>query len=283
LGASVRKLIEEFHLYAESGALVLCADGLAERDGKEVFEHFCNGVDIPAEVLEGVYFPIGLSSGKPFNARVIVGDLTPDEDSQSVLQVTWRLSIPNGRLVIADGFGVLECGGNIDQIGEGVKTVAVPPGDYCVTVEGYLPSAIHDGDTCALRECWRKLRPDAREVDWKAASADEELSKQLARRETLGAWFRRTCPGKTPPDWLLQFSQDNPRQFDPGYETYWERETAGRNLEEAWLDYLSYTIQLVPLASPPSLPSWWESRCFQWERRYPSSFPLGIRVHCPRP
>ncbi len=92
--------------------------------------------DRKALVRRGVYLPL-LFDGDCMldNALIVVGDLLPDEASQAILALTWKLSIPCGHLIISAESGEAEY---IEQAIQNQRQkhyevfewVDVPPGDY---------------------------------------------------------------------------------------------------------------------------------------------------------
>lgn len=105
-------------------------------------EEFCqahyegNARDRKALVRRGVYLPL-LFNGDCMldNALIVVGDLLPEEASQAILTLTWKLSIPCGHFIISAECGEEEYIQNAvqnerEEHFEVFEWVDVPPGDY---------------------------------------------------------------------------------------------------------------------------------------------------------
>ena len=114
------------------------------------------------------------------NAIAVVGDLTEQEANEWIGRISWKLSIPCGKLLIVCG------GGDEDDLaaaisGEGYEgfddyfeTLDVPPGEYLVEIYAYVSSMTVD----------LYFRDD----------------------EPLSEWFYQTHPGVELPRWLQQFN-----------------------------------------------------------------------------
>ncbi len=107
-------------------------------------EEFCqahyegNDRDRKALVRRGVYLPL-LFNGDCMldDALIVVGDLLPEEASQAIPALRWKLSIPCGHLIISAECGEAEYIQNAvqnerEEHYEVFEWVDVPPGDYQV-------------------------------------------------------------------------------------------------------------------------------------------------------
>ncbi|GAB4210868.1 MAG: hypothetical protein OHK0012_02270 [Synechococcales cyanobacterium] len=107
-----------------------------------------NARDRKALVRRGVYLPL-LFDGDCMldNALIIVGDLLPEEASQAIHVLTWKLSIPCGHLIISAESGEEEyirkaVHNEREEHYQVFEWVDVPPGDYQVDLYATPPRFI---------------------------------------------------------------------------------------------------------------------------------------------
>jgi hypothetical protein len=171
--------------------------------------------------------------------RVVVDEpLTPDEEAQWLGRVSWRLDLPDGRLLVMGGFDpdVLSWWRDADDPdadGRGVGVVQAEPGSWRVDVYAHVGSmngreTLHEND------------------------------------EPIGAFFRRCHPDRPVPLWLahtLQFSG--------------EGEPVGA-LDTDVASVVGFLVHLTPFEG--DLPSRPEGGWFEYDegRRIPEVFPVGI-------
>jgi hypothetical protein len=207
-------------------------------------------------VERGLVIPVELVQDDPLIVRVVLGDLTPEEESEWVGRIVHTLRVPCGSLAVEGGLDP-----STDDESEYVLFVDVPPGDYRVEVLTYLHGI--NSDYCV-----------------------SELSK-----EKLGTWFRRTRPNAEMPLWLKLYLVDEP-DADPGHEKEWEAYADEiDSLSESEYDalmgsqgFLDFVIHLTPLAeaaddaapeSEPTEEGWFD---IDTGARRPELCPLGIEV-----
>jgi hypothetical protein len=207
-------------------------------------------LDLPGKVAEGWVIPVELVQDDSFHVRVVMGDLTQDEEEQWVARLEWKLRIPDGCLSIEGGLDP-----ETRDTDDFVRFIEVPPGNYRVEIYTYLTGM--NGRAC--REAMKSSK-------------------------TLGEWFRRTRPNETMPDWLMHQISTYPRE-DPGLERNWEAlamtceslALEKRVEENPTIDFL---VRLSPFehelpAPPANIDGWFH---YAANVRMPELFPLGIMV-----
>src|SRR5688572_22892581 len=83
------------------------------------------GEDLPRHVWEGLVIPVSLEQDSCLRVRVVIGDLTADEEGQWVGRIAWKLTIPCGTLAVEGGLDP-----RVSDEDRFVQFVEVPPGDY---------------------------------------------------------------------------------------------------------------------------------------------------------
>lgn len=208
-------------------------------------------------VEEGVFIPMELVQDDDFLLRIVVGDLQGTEATDWVGRLSWKLSLPEGQLVLASGLEYLiEEDKEAEFLRELIRVIEVPPADYRFDIYSYLVG-VHG--------------------DWDLPEGD---------KEPLGAYFRRTRGEETVedamPDWLKSRLARAPG-LDPGHENYWQQDDVQMKRVEVWENDpppVDFVIQLRPLtadiALSAAMPELNDSLFRMQERRRPELFPLGV-------
>jgi hypothetical protein len=235
----MKALEEVFNKYHESGAIVLGVEGMGGEGKKLIHEQFLAGIaKAPQAVMEGFYLPFQLYSGAEFNCRFTMQPLKPEEEAQYIAYSAGRLEASDGGIFLADGFGVLEPGREIEDDGFEVVTIDVPRGDYLVTCYGFLPGPIvHNFRGETGRE--------------------------------LGQWYMESYGDAPPPYWFLEWEPEVPAET----MSLWRGA-----VEEGpdWTKYLHFVFQLKPFEAWMDFR--WSERCFNFRYRPPEKMPLGIKT-----
>lgn len=196
-----------------------------------------------AAIERGDILPLAVESEDPTNVRVVVDEpLAPAEQAEWVGVVRTGLRVPDGRLVAAGGIAyILEKAAWVE---EGARVVEVPPGDYAATL--YCYASAPNGRWCV---------------------------EQAGAGEPLGAWCRRSHPGRELPAWLHNLCLHDP-SLDPGRNAFWKR--AQEKEGGAVVDFL---LHLETARAPLVIPRCGAAGVFSaGECRRPEPFPLGIPV-----
>jgi hypothetical protein len=232
----------------DSGGMSLLSSSIVQRvieDGREDDEGFVKRHQAILGLLAG---------DDSFIARVVAGEpLTEDEQSQWIAHYRWALDIPCGKLLVCGGFdpGILEAWQESGEHSD-VRSLDVPPGKYLVDVYTYLHSM---NGRVILGDVWR---------------------------QKLGAWFRRSHPGRAFPSWvageLAMFNDE-----DPGHEGKWEDlagsvKSGALDVETEPLDWVGFLIHLQPFDPKARLSRPEEGGWFGAELglRRPKILPLGL-------
>lgn len=194
--------------------------------------------------FQGAIMMLSLYQDDGYTVRVVLGDLTPEEQTEWTAKAVWKLNLESGKMVVSgvcdedleeylEDFPPAESGGNY-QLG---CFVEVPKGEYTATIYSYPPGDLSGGlmrieNPRLFRECFGK-------------DADLKYEKPLE-------YFNRTRPFETPPAWVTD------------------------GFEEA--DFLHFLIHLAPLSSDLKVPDFEPDGCILWEYRKPPIFPVGIRL-----
>lgn len=187
-----------------------------------------------------------------FHARIVLGELSEEEQHEWLGRASWWLQIPDGVLVLAAG-GEFSWGWTEDfEEDEFVHQVAVPPGRYRVDIYTTLTG---------VNGLWALER--------------------AGQKEALGTWWRRTRPDEPMPAWLQFLLLEN-LATDPGHASEWDGWSSARHhalmdtVEKgAWIDWI---VQLRPLQGEPpkKLPELDEGCFTEPELRIPERCPRGI-------
>lgn len=211
--------------------------------------------DLVRHVREGLVIPVALVQDDPLLVRVVLGDLTPEEDEEWVGRVVSTLRIPCGTLAVEGGLDPRVDDEEAEEEGY-VKYVEVPPGDYTVEILTYLHGI--NGEYC-VEDALKKERP--------------------------GAWFRRTRPDTPMPKWLELWLSDEPGD-DPGHKKEWEEfaeYVEGLSEEEHDARFgskplIDFVIRLTQLEGEGEVSESGEDGWFEIDTgaRKPDRFPLGL-------
>src|SRR5262249_52065487 len=142
--------------------------------------------------------PTELFQDDPFVIRLVVGgELTAQESEEWCGRLDWKLRVPDGDLVVCGGseYVMEEWEGEEEYLGEYVRHVRIPRGDYKASLYMYLGGV--NGRPCL-----------------QAARGGDEP-------DPLGEWFRRTRPKEAFPAWLHNDCVADPSE-DPGHEKEWK-------------------------------------------------------------
>jgi hypothetical protein len=239
-----------FKIAAEAGSIYVAPDDLSGRPAAEALALAQGDAEaVRAGLAAGLFLPLELLQEDGFAGRVVLGPLTPAEADEWIVQTAWNLDVRCGRVAIGADLSAIERRLNIGAeaaFADRVCVVDVPPGEYCVTVYGYLP-----GSAVAV---WRE------EHD-----------------EPIGSWFRRTrppCELERWPPWLILWCAD---EEDPGFEDEWDAffEAHDYNDLRARIgDYVEYLFHFTP--ARPSPPPNTASGYLPWRTRKPKKCPLGV-------
>jgi hypothetical protein len=227
----------------EAGCLLYAADkNLGGLPFSRFHEFFGGARGLKDLVLQGAVLPMSLYQDDGYNVRVRRGDLTAAEQAEWTSKAAWKLNLASGLMVVSgvcdedmdDGladFPVAETGGDY-ELG---CLVEMPAGEYAVSIYSYPPNDLAGG--------WMRLENPRLFRECFGADADLQYEKPLA-------YFRRTRPQETPPDWLKA-----------GFE------------EAGFLDFL---IHLAPLSAELKAPEFEPDGCILWQYRKPEICPRGI-------
>ncbi len=234
----------DYHVDNEATIVLLRSAGGGAPERKEIH------TNLASAVANGWTALLELIQDDSFNLRVVVGELSAQEEAEWVGKVQWSLRAPSHRLI-------LETGLEPSLAEEEVRTLAleVPAGDYRATCYAYLPGV----------NSWACLR-------------------EAGHVEALGEWFRRTRGGEPMPDWLLVHLAEAPGE-DPGHEHEWESFILTEDFVEALIRLrrnppVDFILHLDPLT--PGTPC--RNRKARRPRpatdnaRKPEKFPLGLMV-----
>lgn len=224
----------------EAGCLFYAADrklgglpfaALDERDWRTLTE-------------KGALMATSLYQDDGYNVRVRFGELTAEEQSEWTARVSWKLNLESGLMVVS---GV--CDPDIEKYVEEFPVaehegdyhlgcvVEIPAGEYAATFYAYPPNDLSGG--------WMAIE-NPREFRL-AFGAESDM-----KHEKPPAYFARTRPAETPPEWI-----------DNGWED---------------ADFLDFLIHLAPLSEALAPPAFEDDGCLQWHYRKPALCPVGIRL-----
>lgn len=185
----------DLHLHNEANGWVLTSGTRNGRPEKDFTKP--GSATWAAAIDDASIVPMALFQDDSFDVRVVVGgELSAQETEEWVDRLTWKLAIPDGRLVITAGTEWLE---GDDPDGEYSREMEVPAGTYQVDVYTYLPGV--NGAPC--------------------------LAKAGVKEAGLRKWLKATRPGVTPPAWLAErMGEEKPSAEEQA------RRDAFRKLEE---------------------------------------------------
>jgi len=233
----------DIRVYNEATLFTLSSESLAGYGFQDI--DLANETAWQQAVENGVIMPVEVWQDDSFTARIVLGDLHKEEESQWLGRVTWKLTIPCGRLALWAGVP------EDDEYSrnEYAHFIEIPPGDYEVTSYCFTtsPNARFPGDD-----------------------------------EPLGTYFRRTRPGEKFPPWLAMMCAQSPEE-DPEHETQWERFEGTKQhkllcdvFQKRRLSYVDFLIQLQCLDSAPSMPQLTRRGFVETELRRPKRCPIGL-------
>ena len=182
-------------------------------------------------VQRGDFLPVGLAGdrGGTCVRLLIETPLSGQEEEEWVDQFSGRLTVPDGRLVVCGSTDFLDEQLFTDT--DMVQELEVPDGSYRVDVYA-----------CFVGINGPLLDSGAREAEG---------------LEQVGAWFRRTRPGRRFPLWLRLHCYNDPAA-DPGHECRWEnsdREAGDLDQDEetSWVDFIVRLTQQEEPSGPTPL------------------------------
>ena len=204
-------------VYNEATGFVVTSEDLAGNDpAQRNFEDRDNWMQ---GLREGLFMPVELYRDDPFLARIVLGELSADEQSESLAEVSWKLRVPCGVLVVAAGSEYVLGEANAD-FAEYFRRIPVPPGDYLVTVHTLITS------------------PNA--------AACLSLEEDADGTPRVGKWWRETRAGEKMPLWLQNalaegYYADAAEAGEAGDEDY----------DPAADPQVDFIVQLRPLTREP--------------------------------
>lgn len=234
-------LRSDYHVDNEATIVLLRSVGISP-ERKEILEN------LPGAIANGWAVPFELVQDDSFNLRVVVGELSTQEQAEWVGKVQWHLLAPSNRLVLETGLEP-----NLTDEEAQALALEVPTGSYRVTLYAHLPGV----------NAWACLR-------------------EAGHTESLGEWFRRTRGNEPMPDWLLVRLAEAPGE-DPGHEHEWESFLLTDDFVEAQIrlrqnppiDFLLHFDPLAP-GAPCRNRKTRRPRPAAENARKPEKFPLGL-------
>lgn len=224
----------------EAGCLLYVADsGLGGLSFGELYS-----ADWKDLTLKNALIATSLYQDDGYSVRVVLGDLSAEEQTEWTANVSWKLDLESGKMVVS---GV--CDEDLDEYSEDFPVaetngdyhlgcfVEIPNGVYRVNIYSYPPNDLSGGwmaieDARSFRTCFGR-------------NSDFKYEKPLD-------YFKRTRRGETPPAWI-----------EDGFE------------DARFLDFL---IQLQPLSENLEIPEFEDGDCLLWQYRKPEICPVGIRI-----
>jgi predicted DNA-binding WGR domain protein len=239
----------DFSIYNEATGFLILSESLIGRQITPDDPRWAQAI------ADGDLLPFELVQDDPFVIRVVVGDaLTDTERDEAIGQLTWKLRIPDGRLVVAGGIElVMEPAGSevSEYLAQYARRIAVPPGDYDATLLVYVHGI--NGENLLDRARGRK-------------------------GEGVGVWYRRTR-GDDLPVWVRQWCQVDPRE-DKGHEDDWAKEPTKRErAKQDATEYVHFLLHLTPLNGTARTQPPIEQGFFSFDAydvRLPEKCPIGL-------
>ena len=200
----------------------------------------------------GEFFSLELFTDNCINARVVVGALTEQEESEWVGHVRSKLDLSCGELSVSSALVMFDD----DPDETALRFISVPPSKYQVDVYAYFPSF---------------------------AMVAENLTAELMKCEfvPIAQWFRETRPSEDFPQWLIYQCLES-YDYDPDNEEYWEKLAEGMD-EDQWDElsekagkFVEFLIQLSPLKEEPLVPDLYKSGACKWNSRLLTKCPTGL-------
>ncbi|MGH2958772.1 MAG: hypothetical protein ACRDKE_04160 [Solirubrobacterales bacterium] len=193
-----------------------------------------------------------------FCVRVLLGELTPEEQVNWTSRIVSELQLPTGEMIVSgildpdydrwlSDFGVadLELVEDVELSGDHELgcIVNIEPGAYVVELYSYPPNDLAAG--------WMKIE-DRENFDL-ATGSPVERDAPTASRESAQEYFERTRPGEPVPEWIAE-----------GYED---------------AEFLDFVIRLERIGEADAEAAASAGQQFlDWEFRKPEVCPVGIRL-----
>lgn len=229
-------LRQDYYLYNEACAFVLTSASqlqLAADRRYDEPEAWAQGV------REGLFFPVELWQDDGFVARLVIGDLSAQEQAEWVGRVGWKLNVADGRLAILAGADYMVGAAEPKPDDEYMHVTDIPAGSYRVTSYAFLNST----------------------------NGAPNLEKAGVAWEDMGTYFHRTRPGMAPPDWMRLM-------FDDVFEV--EAGLFDRVSEYGLVQFLFHLQPLAGTHAELDMPPLHDDLFRETEYRKPDQCPLGI-------
>lgn len=193
-----------------------------------------------------------------FCVRVVVGELSSEEQENWTSKLAAGLQLPTGQMVVSGvldpdfdrwlsdfGGAELESVENVETSGEHELgcIVSIEPGAYAVEIYGYPPNDLAAG--------WMMI--EDRESFDLATGSPVDRDAPEANRESAQEYFERTRPGEPVPEWIAEGYEDEP--------------------------FLDFVIRLERVGDADAAAAAAVGQQFlEWEFRKPPVCPVGIRL-----
>ncbi len=200
----------------------------------------------------GEFFSLELFTDNSINARVVVGPLTEQEESEWVGHVRSTLDLSCGELGVSSALVMFDD----DPDETAFRFINVPPNRYQIDVYSYFPSF---------------------------TMVAEDLTAELMKCKSvpIAQWFRETRPDEDFPQWLIHQCLES-YDYDPDNDEYWEKQAEEMD-EEQWDElnekagkFVEFLIQLSPLKEEPQIPNLYKSGACKWNSRLLKKCPIGL-------
>jgi hypothetical protein len=209
--------------------------------------------DNPIKVLEQqIFLAMDLYQDDGYLVRVVLGELTPQEEEEWVARVRWKLNLTCGAMIVS---GILDEDESVnipsvDDLNEEADIlqcyVEVPPAIYQVEIYSYPPGDLSTG--------WGQI-------------TDPDLfpAEPGIQPESIKDYFLRTRQMTEIPPWIAYEITENKRK---------KREILS-TLDD--ISYVNFVIRLSPIIDDDlPLPKLDDDNSVAWEFRKPEKCPLGI-------
>jgi hypothetical protein len=239
-------LRRDLYVYNEATAFLItspAAKGLNIEPGEPIWGK---------RYARGEFIPVELYQDDSFIMRVVLNEsLTQQESDEWVGKITFKLSIPDGTMVVTGGTEYIceTSEWTEEHLVNFLQTIAVPPGDYQLDLYTYITAA--------------------------NGSPLVELAEQ-GKEEPTGTYFRRTrkVGADKFPEWLRKWCIGH-HSTDPQHLDEW-KDVPYPDDNTLYADFLAHLIPLAKtkLTNPPLVEefiSWNEMQC-----RKPDKCPLGL-------
>jgi predicted DNA-binding WGR domain protein len=212
-------------------------------------------------IADGDLLPFELVQDDPFVIRVVVGgELTAEERDEHIGDLTWKLRVPDGKLLVTGGIElVTEPAGSevAEHLSQYARQVEVPAGDYTATLRAYVHGI----------------------------NGENLLNRARGRNgEGVGAWYRRTR-GQDLPVWVRVWCHADPRE-DRGHEDDWAKAPTRRErAKQESTEYVHFLLHLTPYDGEPRAQPPLEQEFFSFDAyavRVPQQCPVGILARAPK-